>query len=187
MPSKTVKVGSVSFTLYPWRHPTGAEMWRFAWHDRQGKRRYTTRADRLEEIKAARTKAREIHNGSIDLADLDTEKLQIVRAFLELNPTWETITHLKSRSSGIRPTIAEAIAAFHKFKTAQKGQETKHIKLLRADISSLAAEVGASTPLEDISAAHINAWLESREVGAKRTKTTAPPVSRSGDGPQSKT
>lgn len=158
MPSKQVKVGSVSFTLYPWNHPTGREMWRFAWIDRTGKRRYTTRADKGEALVAARDKAREIHNGTVSLAALTGEQARLVKAFLDLAPTWEHIETLRTLTAGTSITVEAALKEFLATKNANRGLSGKNTTTLRKNLAPfVVAHTGRN--LASITKSDLDRWL----------------------------
>jgi len=158
--SKTIRVGSVSITAYPWQHPSGAAYWRFAYQDRAGKRKFITRADRAELIDLARNKAREIHNGNFDLTILSDEQARLCRAFLELNPTWQHIATLRETASAHSITVAAALTCFHETKNANRGLSGRNTTTLRKNLNVFSATHGERI-LSGLTKSDIDQWLVS--------------------------
>ena len=67
-------------------------------------------------------------------------------------------------------SIKSAIEKFYQFKVSEKGTETQHLRLLKADLTKLADYVGGETPLLEIDKHHISDWLESMTISPKRKK-----------------
>lgn len=158
---------SVRLALYP-----HGERWRVAFPDDsvKGGWRYITRSTKALAKEAGHAKAVEIASGMLDLSNLTEEQARLARAFLDLKPSWEVIERLRRETQLSRISITEAIDQFHTFKIAEKGQETKHIKLTKSDLKSLAENVGPDTPLSSIDKGHILDWLDGFDIGWKRRK-----------------
>lgn len=158
---------SVRLALYP-----HGKSWRVAYPDEsvKGGWRYITRSTKDDAKEAGHRKAVEIANGLLDLSNLPEDKARLARAFLDLKPTWETIERLRRESKLASISIGEAIEKFHAFKVMEKGQDTRHLRLMKADAQSLADTVGSDTPLAKINQGHIRDWLDDMDVGPKRRK-----------------
>lgn len=144
-------------------------MWRFAWYDRDGKRRYTTRSDPAGALKAARDKAREIHNGSVELADLPGEKVRIVKAFLALDPTWDDIEAVRLRPSSSSITVEEAFAAFLRNKREAAGASPHNVRILAKRAGAMAAAF-SDRSIASITVAELDSWLSSRTTWGAVTR-----------------
>ncbi|WP_264513200.1 tyrosine-type recombinase/integrase [Luteolibacter rhizosphaerae] len=156
----------------PWQHPTAKKVyWRATYIDSEGRTRDLTRADRAEAIQAASAVARTIHNGMVDLTELPPEKIRMVRAILDLSPTWADVerwgAERRMPKLGVRKA-AEQFIAF-KEKESSKGL-TKHLKSMRSDLFVMAEEMGDETPLARVRATALAEWLDELDVGAKRRK-----------------
>lgn len=135
--SKTVKVKSVSLTVYPWKHRSGKIHWRFDWHDPSGKRRQTTRADKDTAIRSARDRARMIHNQTFDLATLTDEQARLCRAFLDLSPTWSDIERLRSEKVAEETSVKDAFALFIEAKRANAGNSPHNVTTLKNRVGNI--------------------------------------------------
>jgi integrase len=169
--AKVVRVGSVKIRVRPWKHPSGRPYWRATYIDAEGRTRDITRADRAEAIEQASRVAREIHNGIIDLSELPPDTIRMVRALLDLSPTWADIERWGAERTTHKITVEEAITRFIKWKVAESGGEkTRHLKLTESDLGCMALEVGGDTPLARIRSTQLAEWLDDLDVGAKRRK-----------------
>lgn len=169
MQGKTIKVGAVTLTVYPWRHPSGRDYWRWAWYDTDGKRRYGTRSTKPDAIKAARAKALEIHNGTLDLSEMTPEKRSLVAAFLALDPTWSHIETLRSLAARKSVLLADAVKEFLELKAANQGRSPRNLITLRKNLAPLVANLG-SLQLDKITVTELDAWLSQIKHLAARTR-----------------
>lgn len=159
----------IRMPLYPWKHPSGARYWRVAYHDGTSWK-YLTRSTKAAAKDAAIVKAGEISKGRVDLGSLSIEQERLVRAFLDLDPTWDDLESLRRSQAQYGGTLVDTIAAFYSWKAQEAGRESKHLKLTRTDLLSLAEFVGPDTPIDRIQAGEIAEWLLSLDVGPKRRK-----------------
>lgn len=169
--TRRVKVGQVSMTVRPWRHPSGRDYWRAAYTDGEGRVRHITRASREDAIHAATTKAREIHNGIVDLSELPPDQLRLVRAFLNLSPTWDDLERISALRGDRGLTVSDAITRYMAWKRSEKTKETRHLDLTEADLLRMAEAVGPDKPLAAIRASALAKWLDGMPVGPKRKKS----------------
>ena len=149
----TVKYRTVSITVYPWRHPSGREYWRFKKSD--GKQ--VTRAT-LEKIKAAaKDYAQTTHRGSFSLDDLTPEQTAIVKRLVDASPTLAMVDEFIAWRQQHRPTTtlrdvrADFLAA--KSKTAGHYHE-RNLSRYLAMLDPLAGR-----PMASLSAADLRALL----------------------------
>lgn len=166
---EVVKVGSVTLPLYPWTHPSGREYWRFVWHDTDGMRKYGTRATKQAAIKAARTKAREIHNGTLDLSELSDEQARLCRAFLDTAPTWDSIETLRKLHTMSTVTINQSYDEFIKVKDANKGRSLENLKTLKGNLAPL-VEHFDNRAMSSLTVSELDDWLSARKNLAPRTR-----------------
>lgn len=158
---KTVKAGRVTLTVRPWRHHSGSTYWRAYYTNDQGEPKFITRADRDDCIKAAGAKAREIHNGVIDIADLEPDQLRLVRAFLNLSPTWGDIERLAAFKGGSKVRLPSVVDKWAAMKLAElNGKESRHLESTRKWLEKF-AEHFADVPPDRIDTDSLQAYLES--------------------------
>lgn len=144
-------------------------MWRFSWYDSQGKRRYTTRTDKTKAIQAARNKAREIHNGTVTISDLPPEKIRVVQAFIDLNPTWDDIQVIRKRARVTEITVAAAFSAFMDSKRASAGASPHNVRILAKRAGAMAAHF-AEMPLSSVTPDQLDRWLISQRTWGALTR-----------------
>lgn len=100
--SETVKYRTVSITVYPWKHPSGREYWRFKRNDGS----QVTRAT-LEKIKQeAKSYAMACHRGAFSLDDLDPSQIAMIKRLFDVSPTLKIIDEFIAWKSKFRPDIA---------------------------------------------------------------------------------
>lgn len=169
--SQKVRVGSVTLNVTPWRHPSGREYWRFYWYDSNGKRKFGTRASKKDALEAARQQAKTIHNGSLDLATLDEEQQRLCRAFLELNPSWDTIKQLQEKSLLKERTVAEIFASYVEAKRANAGDSPHHVNTIRKRVGSLLGTF-AAREISSVRTSELDDWLTSKNWAPSTRKKT---------------
>jgi len=141
--SEFVRVGSVSILLYPWRHPSGRQYWRFVWHDPEtGRRKYATRADYKDAKKAARDKAVELANGSVDFTKLTDQQRRAITRLLAADATLANVEEFlvwqAQRKS--RKTVADAATEFMAQKRANRGASMQNVATLDKILAAFVAE-----------------------------------------------
>ena len=156
--SKTVKVGSVSFLIYPWKHRSGKTHWRFAWRDLDGKRRFTTRSTLTAAKLAARDRARMIHNQTFDLSAITEEQARLCRAFLDLQPDWKLIERLKSEYSRQTLSVSEAFDRFIDAKRGNAGDSPHNVATLKNRVGHLLPDFGEKA-IGEIPVCDLDRWL----------------------------
>ena len=156
-----IQVGSVSLPFYPWTDKkTGRNYWRWSWKGSDGKWKYGTRADLDEAIESAREQARTIHNGTLDLSTLPPDRLALVKAFLDLDPTEADIDRLRSLKSGNCQTLAAAVKQWVTHKLAElHGEESRTLRGTRLWLEKLATHFGKRLPAA-ISTADLQSYIE---------------------------
>lgn len=169
MPRRSIQVGAVRVEIYPWRHPSGRDYWRWD-YEAGGKRKQLTGAT-VEKLRdAIERKLREI--GGLTplprdlppsvrsrfqrILDVDPE-LRLVEEFLE----WKRSRHPDVSLHGV---VAEFLAA----KEQARGRSTRNLSSLRSDLADLCRHV-ADKPLHAVSVADLEAWLMAHgDKSAKR-------------------
>jgi len=146
-----IKVGSASLPLYPWTDPkTGRDYWRWSWKDADGKWRYGTRAKKADAQEAARTQARTISNGMLDLSALTGNDADLVRQFIALKPTAADVQKLREWRAASAIPLSSAVANWHESKLAElHGKESPHLR----NVHQWLEKLGKAFP--DLTAAEI--------------------------------
>lgn len=132
--SVTVRYRSATITVFPWRHPSGREYWRFK-HD--GKT--VTRAS-LEKAKAeAHTLCKAIVRGSLDLSTLTEEQAAACTRMIEADPSCALIDEFLVWHSKRRPrkSCHEARDEFLTAKRANAGNSPHNVETLARHLSRL--------------------------------------------------
>ncbi|WP_411845755.1 site-specific integrase [Roseibacillus persicicus] len=165
-----VRVGSVTLSVTPWRHPSGRDYWRFWWYDSHGKRKFGTRSSKSDALEAARQKAKEIHNGSLDLSELTPPQLQLIRRWLEVDPSVSEIEQFlawKSRNQNDVPcaSLSEIFLA----EKRDSGISEIYLNVLRMNLSHFTKKFGEH-PLSSIETKDLDDWFN-KAHGAKSAKT----------------
>lgn len=139
--SERVRAGSVSLPLYPWTDSrTGRVYWRWGWKDVDGRWRYGTRADKEVAREAARARARMIGNGKMDFESLTAAQADLVRQFVDLNPTSDDLRKLREWRAMASTPLPVVVARWHASKVAELegGKETPHLRNVRQWLEKLA-------------------------------------------------
>jgi len=161
MNSERVKVGSVSLPF--WEHARG---WRWAWKDKDGKWCYGTRKDKAEAKEEARKQAREIHNGSLNLADLSPAQVDLVREFLALAPTVADLERLRQWRAESKTTLAAVVTQWAASKLAEMhGKETPHQRSERQWLEKCAKSFPG--PASAITAQKLRTYIETAHDNPK--------------------
>ena len=169
MPAKKkerVKVVSVSLPLYPWR---GA--WRWSWKDATGKWCYGTRKDKVDAVEAARSQARTIQNGALDLATLTGPEADLCRQFLALGPTAEDIAVIRERRGKKSATLESAVKSWVAHKLSElDGKESRTLNGDRLWFEKLAAHFASVLP-GDITTDELRTYIEAASTSQKSRKS----------------
>lgn len=183
--TESVKVGSVTLTIFPEARPDrgGKTYWKAIYRDASNKRRYITRSDKKELILAAKRKAREINNQTLDLASLPEDQAKLCRAFIELNPDWSDIETIKKKKDRRSITVPGAIAEFKKHLLTGKEELSRY----QADLFSLLNRFAESHTgeMNSLDRSDLSEWLHNltakgstRKLGDKRRKDTRDALTR---------
>jgi integrase len=135
MTSEVVRYRTVSITVYPWRHPSGRDYWRFQRND--GK--HTTRST-LEKAKAAaKIHAQDIHRGTLDLSSLSPDQTRKLQRIVEADPTLALVDEFLLWHSRKAPKklLGEALDEFLAAKEANRGRSAQNVKTLTTRLSIL--------------------------------------------------
>ena len=167
--SKKVKVGSVSFTVYPWKHRSGKTHWRFAWRDLDGKRKFTTRSEFADAKRAARDRARMILNQTFDLASISEEQARLCRAFLDLKPDWSLIERLRAERCREDLSAAKAFEIFITLQETNAGDSPHNVYTLKKRTKHFLENFGEKR-LSEISVTELDQWLSAKGGAASTRK-----------------
>lgn len=133
--SEVVKYRSVSLTVYPWKHPSGRDYWRF----RKSDGKHCTRAT-LEKAKAeAKKHAQDIHRGTLDLSALTPDQTRKLQRIVEADPTLAMVDEFLLWHSKKRPKklCSHAIREFLAVKQANAGDSPHNMRILTKNLSLL--------------------------------------------------
>ena len=134
MSSVIVRYRSVCITVYPWRHPSGRDYWRYK-HD--GKT--VTRAD-LDKAKAeALTLCKATLRGSLDLDTLTPKQLSACQRMIDADPSCSLIDEFLVWHGKARPrkSCHEARAEFLAVKKANAGNSPHNVEILERHLKHL--------------------------------------------------
>ena len=157
----SVRVGSVTLHVTPWRHPSGRDYWRFSWYDTSGKRKAVTRANKADALEAARQKAKEIHNGTLDLTELDEDTKRLIHRFLAAQPDEALLNEFfawkdqKLEDVPLRQVIEEMLA----IKERDRGRSERHIRDLRGNFGNLLRFFGDEVTIGSIKVGDLEKWI----------------------------
>lgn len=167
--SKIVKVGPVSLVVNEWRNSRGKIDYRFTYKDKNRKRKDVTRAKQADAIAAAKAVARKIHNGNADLGDLSDDKARIVRAFLELEPTWQDVERFREMKQRVSATVSQASQEFIDLKIANRGRSNENIRTLKGHLKKI-NKTFSTRYIDSISVVELDGWLTSQELEPRSKK-----------------
>ena len=153
--TKKIRVGSVTMILYPWR-----EAWRFAWHDEQGRRRYTTRKSLQEAKRAARDRAHAIQNALPDIAEMQPLTKQRLSRLLNADPELDLIEDYLRACDQSKPSVSvsEAREQFIELKRANKGRSVRNVQNLESHLRPFISLHG-DRPMSSLSVRELNDYL----------------------------
>lgn len=158
--AETITYRSVSISIYPWRHPSGREYWRFKRSDGAQVTRSTLEAIKKE----AKAYAQTVHRGTLSIEDLTADQLACVKRFLEVSPTLAMVDEFIAWKRRKHPDtiLSDARADFLAAKDATAGHyHRRNLGRYLALLEPLAARQMAS-----ISPAELQATLP---AGSPRT------------------
>lgn len=162
-----VKHRSVTITVFPWRHPSGRQYWRFQRND--GK--HVTRST-LEKAKdAAKKHAQDIHRGTLDLNDLTPDQIRIVQRILEVNPSLQLVDEFLVWHGRKRPRhlVTEAYAQFVALKKGNAGKSTQHERTLRKHLKPF-VDLHGKKHLTEITVGDAESYLIANPKNGNRTR-----------------
>ncbi len=132
--AEIVKYRSVSIAVYPWKHPSGREYWRFKAHDKHVTRS-TLKAAKAEALRVAQ----QTYRGQLDLDELTPEQNAAMKRMIDADPTCkhvdEYLVWLAKRAP--KKNVGEAIDEFLNAKEANKGSSPHNIRTLKRHLSAL--------------------------------------------------
>lgn len=153
MRNTRIKVGSVSLPLH--QHAKG---WRFTYKDRLGRWKYVTHRRKDKAIEEAREKARELHNGSVEIGALPPDRAELVRRFLELDITHaELDAWLESRKRQAI-SVPAAVAEFLEAKKLNRGLSFRNVRTLSGDLNNLSDHLGDAN-MASVTVSALEGWL----------------------------
>lgn len=114
--SELVKYRTVSITVYPWRHGSGREYWRFKKSDGT----QVTRSSK-EKIKSEATRyAQTIYRGTLDLDTLTPDQIRVLQRIVDVDPSLKIVDEFLVWKSRARPSV-KLLDAREAFTLSKKG------------------------------------------------------------------
>jgi integrase len=162
MPNHTIRFGSISLVLAPWRHSSGAMHWRASYYE-AGKRRHLSAASLADAKAKALEKAMQLAKGNVDLAALPPQTIRRIRRMLDADPALDLVDEFLLWRSKARPrkNCQEAVTEFLAAKKANAGSSDLNRETLAKHLSAL-----PDADLCDIAPADLPAL-----TGAPRTRS----------------
>lgn len=132
---ETVKYRTVSIPIYPWRHSSGREYFRFKRAD--GK--HTTRATIEKARAAAKEHAQATHKGTLDLETLTPEQVRAMKRMIEADPTCRLVDEFLVWHGRRAPKklLGEALDEFLATKQQNRGRSAQNVKTLNSRLTIL--------------------------------------------------
>jgi len=161
-----VKYKSVSITVFPWKHPSGREYWRFKAADKAITRSTLEKAKR-EALKHAQT----LYRGNLDLTTLTPDQSRAVRRMIEVDPSCRLVDEFlvwHSKAAPKKPA-KEAYDEFMAIKKANAGRSTQNERTLRKHLKPF-IDLHAKSPLSSITVSHIESYLSANPKNQNRTR-----------------
>ena len=170
MTSHTVKFGSVSLTLSPWKHASGEMHWRAPYYE-NGKRKHLTRAKLADAKAAALEKAIELSKGTVDINALPPHVIRQIRRMLDVDPQLALVDEFLLWKTKTRPEklISEAVTEFVALKEANAGLSTQNVRTLRKHLNPFAVMFGSKF-LSSITVTNVEDYLASNPSNGNRTR-----------------
>lgn len=171
--SQKVRVGSVTLSVTPWRHPSGREYWRFCWYDSNGKRKFGTRSTKPEALEAARQKAKEIHNGALDLTELDLKTKRLIRRFIDSGPTEALFDEFLAwrDQQQVDVSLQTAVTQMLSIKDRDRGRSERNVRDLRGNLGNLLKFFEPDIKIGSIKVADLEKWISlHKDLSPRRRK-----------------
>lgn len=163
----TVRAGSIIFTVFPWKHGSGAVHWR--WKDEKG--RHHSRKEPEAAKRDAKKMAELVRAGRKDLSKLPEDQLNAIHLMLDAGLNAELANEFLAwrKAKGSPKTLHEVIGEFLAAKENVRGLSTRNVSSLSSDLASLKAFFDPSKKIRDVHIADMDLWMAThREKSAKR-------------------
>lgn len=165
---RTMKLGAVSVEIYPWRHPSGRDYWRWDGIDPESGRRKQITGATPEKLA---DKVRKHLRGTASLDDLPSTVRERLSRILSIDPLLNHYSDFLAwmQTAGAGVTLAEAAHEFLAAKENSRGRSERHIRSLRGDIANLLAHVPSEKPIAAVTVQELEEWMqEHKDKSAKR-------------------
>lgn len=166
MTSFPVKYRTVTITVYPWRHPSGRNYWRF-----KTDKGHVTRATPEAAKKAALDHAHAIYKGALDLDRLSADTIKRLHRLLDADPELAFADEFLRLHSKHAPntTVQDAFAEFIRLKSSNAGASTQHERTLRKHLKPF-VDAHASVKLASITVGDVESYLLANPANGNRTR-----------------
>jgi integrase len=160
-----VKYKSVSVNVYPWRHPSGREYWRF----KQGGKDVTRST--LEKAKRdAKKHAQTIYRGSLDLNILEADEIRKLQRIVEAGALQHVEEFLLWHSRKAPKKLAiDAYTEFLALKEKNAGRSTQNVRTIRKHVKPF-IDIHGKSDLASITVKDIEDYMESNPKNKNRTR-----------------
>lgn len=125
---ETVKYRTVTISVYPWKHPSGREYWRF-----KANRKHVTRSTLEDAKREALKHAQATYRGALDLDNLTPQQLAAMKRMIEADPTCKLVDEflLWHGKKAPKKRASEAVAEFLAEKKKNRGSSIHNVTTLR--------------------------------------------------------
>jgi len=157
-----VKAGNVTIKIYPWKHPSGREYFRFEYTDSNGKTRQVTRSTLPKAKKAAKDQAIATNQNQPALAALTPAQLKSIKRLLDADPTLSLVDDFLAYHKRARPSIlvSESLDQFLQAKRQNRGKSTQNIDTLSKHLAKFSAHVGGCA-VSTVTASQVQDYINS--------------------------
>lgn len=166
-----IRAGNVSLKIYPWKHPSGRDYFRFDYTcPETGKLKQVTRSTQAKTKEAARNKCIELSNGQLSLDQLPPTTIARLRRLLAHDATLSFADNYLTNLSKAHPTksLADALAEFMASKRDNRGSSLSNVTQLHANLSKLPAHCGDGTIISNVTPAQIETYCHGHGTRSPR-------------------
>jgi integrase len=169
-----VKAGNVTLTLYPWKHPSGRDYFRFDYTcPETGRVKQITRATEAKAKAAARAKCIELSHGSLSLESLPPTTIARLRRLLAADPglSFADDYLVTMHKQHPKKPLSEALAEFLQTKRANRGASLANTQQLERNLKKLPTHCGPDTHIAHVTPAILERYITGDGTRAPRYRT----------------
>ena len=155
--AEIVKYRTVSITIHPWRHGSGAIYHQFS-HAGKKITRSTLKAARSEALRIAH----QTYRGQLDLADLPPEVTARLKRLLDADPDLSFVDDYLRTLTRFRPVVqlSTALQDFLSVKVANRGASVQNVRTLTRYLTPLLDHCGPNSVMDAIPARTLQQFID---------------------------